>query len=300
MLKIAFHKDYFHPVPNGHRFPMEKYELLPQQLIYEGTVTEEAFFEPGMIDKELLLAVHTEQYVEDLLSLQIDPKDQRKTGFIHSEQLIRREQIIMEGTRKAAEYALKNGVAMNISGGTHHAYSNKGEGFCLLNDNAIAAKWLLKNKLANKVLIIDLDVHQGDGTAEIFKNTPEVFTFSMHGQNNYPLKKQVSDLDVALTDGIKDDEYLYLLEKNVNEIFQNFTPDFIFFQSGVDILETDKLGKLNLSIAGCKKRDEFVCKLAKEVNVPIVASMGGGYSKEIKHIVEAHSNTFRVAQDVFF
>lgn len=300
MLKIAFHKDYFHPVPNGHRFPMEKYELLPQQLIYEGTVTEEAFFEPGMIDKELLLAVHTEQYVEDLLSLQIDPKDQRKTGFIHSEQLIRREQIIMEGTRKAAEYALKNGVAMNISGGTHHAYSNKGEGFCLLNDNAIAAKWLLKNKLANKVLIIDLDVHQGDGTAEIFKNTPEVFTFSMHGQNNYPLKKQVSDLDVALTDGIKDDEYLYLLEKNVNEIFQNFTPDFIFFQSGVDILETDKLGKLNLSIAGCKKRDEFVCKLAKEVNVPIVASMGGGYSKEIKHIVEAHSNTYRVAQDVFF
>lgn|SRR5690554_986692 len=300
MLKIAFHKDYFHPVPNGHRFPMEKYELLPQQLIYEGTVTENAFFEPGIIDKELLLAVHTEQYVEDLLSLQIDPKDQRKTGFIHSEQLIRREQIIMEGTRKAAEYALKNGVAMNISGGTHHAYSNKGEGFCLLNDNAIAAKWLLKNKLANKVLIIDLDVHQGDGTAEIFKNTPEVFTFSMHGQNNYPLKKQVSDLDVALTDGIKDDEYLYLLEKNVNEIFQNFTPDFIFFQSGVDILETDKLGKLNLSIAGCKKRDEFVCKLAKEVNVPIVASMGGGYSKEIKHIVEAHSNTFRVAQDVFF
>jgi len=300
MLKIAFHKDYFHPVPNGHRFPMEKYELLPQQLIYEGTVTENAFFEPGIIDKELLLAVHTEQYVEDLLSLQIDPKDQRKTGFIHSEQLIRREQIIMEGTRKAAEYALKNGVAMNISGGTHHAYSNKGEGFCLLNDNAIAAKWLLKNKLANKVLIIDLDVHQGDGTAEIFKNTPEVFTFSMHGQNNYPLKKQVSDLDVALTDGIKDDEYLYLLEKNVNEIFQNFTPDFIFFQSGVDILETDKLGKLNLSIAGCKKRDEFVCKLAKEVNVPIVASMGGGYSKEIKHIVEAHSNTYRVAQDVFF
>lgn len=300
MLKIAFHKDYFHPVPNGHRFPMEKYELLPQQLIYEGTVTENAFFEPGIIDKELLLAVHTEQYVEDLLSLQIDPKDQRKTGFIHSEQLIRREQIIMEGTRKAAEYALKNGVAMNISGGTHHAYSNKGEGFCLLNDNAIAAKWLLKNKLANKVLIIDLDVHQGDGTAEIFKNTPEVFTFSMHGQNNYPLKKQVSDLDVALTDGIKDDEYLYLLEKNVNEIFQNFTPDFIFFQSGVDILETDKLGKLNLSIAGCKKRDEFVCKLAKEVNVPIVASMGGGYSKEIKHIVEAHSNTYRVAQDIFF
>ena len=122
----------------------------------------------------------------------------------------------------------------------------------------------------------------------------------MHGQNNYPLKKQVSDLDVALTDGIKDDEYLYLLEKNVNEIFQNFTPDFIFFQSGVDIIESDKLGKLNLSIAGCKKRDEFVCKLAKEVNVPIVASMGGGYSKEIKHIVEAHSNTYRVAQDIFF
>ena len=300
MLKIAFNPHYVHPLPEGHRFPMAKYELLPQQLLLEGTVEEDAFFSPGLIDKDLVLSVHDKDYYKDLLHLKIDHSAQRKTGFIHNEELILREQIIMEGTRKCAEYAKENGIAMNIAGGTHHAFTDRGEGFCLLNDQAIAAKWLLENKKASQVLIVDLDVHQGNGTAEIFKNTPEVFTFSMHGANNYPLKKEISDLDVNLPDGIKDSDYIYLLEKSLDDILNVFTPEFLFYQSGVDIIETDKLGRLGVSIQGCKKRDELVFQMAKNHNLPVVVSMGGGYSEEIKFIIEAHANTFRTAQHIFF
>ena len=300
MLKIAFHNAFIQPLPEGHRFPMIKYELLPQQLLLEGTIEQDNLFQPGLIAKKDVLAVHQEQYFNNLLQLKITPKEQRISGFPHDEKLIIREQLIMEGTCKCAEYALQYGISMNIAGGTHHAYTDHGEGFCLLNDQAIAIQWLLNQQLAKKVLVIDLDVHQGNGTAEIFQNTPEVFTFSMHGKNNYPLKKEVSDLDIPLVDGIKDKDYLYTLEKSLDQILTHFSPDFIFFQSGVDILETDKLGRLAVTQDGCKQRDHIVLNLAKELNVPIVVSMGGGYSKEIKHIVEAHANTYRLAQEIYF
>jgi acetoin utilization deacetylase AcuC-like enzyme len=300
MLKIAHNEFYVQPLPEGHRFPMEKYELLPKQLLHEGTAEEENFFSPDLIDAEHVLKVHDKEYFHQLLTLQISPKDQRKSGFPHDERLIQREQIIMEGTRKCAEYALQFGAAMNIAGGTHHAYSNRGEGFCLLNDQAIAAQWLLDNGKAHSILIVDLDVHQGNGTAEIFQREERVFTFSMHGQNNYPLKKEKSNLDVELPDGIKDKEYLYLLEKNLAAVTNEFEPDFIFFQSGVDIIETDKLGRLGVSLKGCKRRDEIVFNFANENHIPIVTSMGGGYSPNIKHIIEAHGNTFRTAQHIFF
>ena len=300
MLKIAYNKYYVQPLPDGHRFPMEKYDLLPKQLLHEGTVEEDAFFSPQLIKSEQVLEVHDPLYFDLLVNLKLTPKEQRKTGFPHDQHLIEREQIIMEGTRKCAEYALRNGVAMNIAGGTHHAFTNRGEGFCLLNDIAIAANWLLKNNNAEKILVIDLDVHQGNGTAEIFQNNPNVFTFSMHGRNNYPLHKEASDLDVELEDGTNDSLYIYLLEKKLDEILRVFEPNFIFFQSGVDIISTDKLGRLNVSIDGCKNRDEIVFQLAKRNNIPIVASMGGGYSPEIKHIIEAHANTFRTAQHTFF
>ncbi len=300
MLKVAFHSDYVHPLPEGHRFPMEKYDLLPRQLLYEGTIEETNLFSPNKIDSQMVLSCHDSIYYEKLINLKLSPRDQRKTGFLHSEQLINREHLIMEGTRTCAEYALEFGVAMNIAGGTHHAYSDRGEGFCLLNDQAIAANWLLSENLAKQILIIDLDVHQGNGSAEIFQNEQRVFTFSMHGQNNYPLNKEISDLDVPLEDGIKDKPYLYLLEKHLDKISKHFEPDFIFFQSGVDVIETDKLGKLGLSIEGCKKRDEIVLNFAKQNNIPLVSSMGGGYSPEIKHIIEAHANTFRSAQHIFF
>ena len=300
MLKIAFNDYYIQPLPEGHRFPMDKYDLLPKQLLHEGTVEECAFFSPGKIDPNQVLAVHDSEYFESLLALKIDKKAQRKSGFPHDERLILREQVIMEGTRKCAEYALEHGAAMNIAGGTHHAYTNRGEGFCLLNDQAIAAQWLLDEKKASQILIIDLDVHQGNGTAEIFQENSQVFTFSMHGENNYPLKKERSDLDVPLQDGIKDKEYLYLLEKYLEQILTHYTPDFLFFQSGVDIIDTDKLGRLGVTIPGCRQRDDIVFRYAKELDVPIVASMGGGYSPQIKNIIEAHANTYRAAQQILF
>ena len=300
MLKIAHNEFYVQPLPEGHRFPMEKYELLPKQLLYEGTVEEGNFFSPGIVKSEFVLNVHDSNYFERLTSLQLSRKEQRKSGFPHDERLIQRELIIMEGTRKCAEFALEYGVAMNIAGGTHHAYSDRGEGFCLLNDQAIAAQWLLNGNRVKNILIIDLDVHQGNGTAKIFQNETRVFTFSMHGKNNYPLHKEQSNLDVELDDGIKDKEYIYLLEKNLSAITAQFEPDFIFYQSGVDIIETDKLGRLGVSLEGCKHRDEIVFNFANENRIPIVTSMGGGYSPNIKHIIEAHGNTFRTAQHIFF
>ncbi|SFT49006.1 Acetoin utilization deacetylase AcuC [Lishizhenia tianjinensis] len=300
MLKIAFDPIYAHSLPPGHRFPMAKYELLPQQLMYEGTVEEENFFRTDEIALETVLAVHDAAYVKRLRALELTKREQRVTGFPHNEQLIEREFKIMEGTRQCVIYALEYGVAMNIAGGTHHAFSNRGEGFCLLNDQAIAARWAIDQGIAKKILIIDLDVHQGNGTAEIFADTPEIFTFSVHGKHNYPLKKEKSDLDVAVEDGIRDKEYLYLVERHLEELLAKVEPDFLFYQCGVDILKTDKLGRLGVSIEGCKRRDEIVFELAKKNHLPIVCSMGGGYSPQLKNIIEAHANTYRTAQHIYF
>ncbi|MDX1905088.1 MAG: histone deacetylase, partial [Thermonemataceae bacterium] len=214
--------------------------------------------------------------------------------------LVQREITIAQGTIDCALYAQKYGIAMNIAGGTHHAFSNKGEGFCLLNDVAIASNYLISNNLAKNILIIDLDVHQGNGTAEIFQDNPAVFTFSMHGEKNYPLFKEKSDLDIALPDGTDDKIYLYLLKTTLAQLIEAQQADFLFYISGVDVLSTDKLGRLSLSINGAKERDKFVLETAKQYKIPLAISMGGGYSERIADIVEAHSNTFRLAQDIFF
>lgn len=300
MLKVAFRKEYIHDLPEGHRFPMEKYELLPKQLLLEGTLNEENFFSPDFCSLDLIHHVHSNAYIDRLYNLQLTPREQRVSGFPHTKSLIDRESMIMEGTRACAAYALEYGAAMNVAGGTHHAYTDRGEGFCLMNDQAIAARWLLNNEKASRILIIDLDVHQGNGTAQIFASDPNVFTFSMHGEGNYPLIKERSDLDVGLPDGIKDKEYLYLLQSSLHSILNDFTPDFVFYQCGVDILETDKLGKLGVSLAGCKERDRIVIETVRQLNVPMVCSMGGGYSKEIKYILEAHANTYRIVQEILF
>jgi len=299
-LYVAWNELYKHPLPDNHRFPMLKYELLPEQLVYEGVIEQSNFFSPQPINEELILKVHNENYWNRLHQLELSKKEQRATGFPHSHELIEREITIMGGTVECAVKALENGISMNIAGGTHHAYTDRGEGFCLLNDQALASRYLLDNNKASKILIIDLDVHQGNGTAEIFQDVPEVFTFSMHGANNYPLRKEISDLDVPLPDGIKDQEYLRLLTSSLEKIKKRFTPDFIFYQCGVDILETDKLGRLSVSVAGCKERDRRVFEFAQELSAPVVCSMGGGYSEDIKIIVNAHANTFKLAQDIFY
>jgi acetoin utilization deacetylase AcuC-like enzyme len=301
MLKIAYHPIYKHPLPEGHRFPMLKYELLPEQLLHEGTCLIENFFEPTRMQDELpILAVHDPVYFYDLMNLTLDKRAARKIGFPLSEDLVEREIIISDGTIKASEFALKHGVAMNIAGGTHHAFSNRGEAFCMFNDQAVGARYLLNRKLVHKVLIVDLDVHQGNGTAEIFKNDDLVFTFSMHGKNNYPFKKEQSDLDIPLEDNSDDETYLNILKSTLPKLIDNVQPDFIYYLCGVDVIASDKLGKLGMSIKGCKERDQFVLQTCKSHNIPIMCSMGGGYSPDIKIIIEAHANTFRLAQEIFF
>lgn len=300
MLRIAHNPFYCHTLPEGHRFPMLKYELIPEQLIYEGTCTEENFFSPKQVDKHWVLGVHDEQYFNDLLNLNINPKMERRIGFPISELLVNRELIITQGTIECCHFALKYGISMNIAGGTHHAYANKGEGFCLLNDVAIAANYLLENQIVSKVLVVDLDVHQGNGTAVIFQQEPRVFTFSMHGKENYPLKKEISDLDIELPTYCEDEQYLSILYATLPKLIEQEKPQFIFYISGVDILASDKLGKLKVSMEGCRRRDEFVFEQAIKHKIPIVVSMGGGYSPRIIDIVEAHCNTFRLAEKMYF
>lgn len=279
---------------------MLKYELLPQQLVLEGIAEKNDFFVPDIPDIELVLAVHEKEYVSNLLALNLDARAARKIGFPLSEALVERELRIANGTIIGSQKALQTGVAFNIAGGTHHAFYDSGEAFCLLNDQAIAAQFLLNQKLASKILIIDLDVHQGNGTAALFQNNPNVFTFSVHGKTNYPFKKETSDLDVALTDGASDDEYLKIINEMIPKLIHQEKPDFIFYLSGVDILATDKLGKLGCTIDGCKKRDEIVFSNCKKFQIPLQCSMGGGYSPEIKTIIEAHTNTYRMAREVFY
>lgn len=299
-LKIANHSIYKHPLPEGHRFPMLKYELLPAQLLYEGTCNAEHFFEPEVPDDAAILNVHDATYYKHLIDLTLNARAARKIGFPLSRALVEREVIIADGTIKASQFALDNGIAMNIAGGTHHAYSDRGEAFCLLNDQAIGARYLLDTTAVKKVLIVDLDVHQGNGTAEIFSEDERVFTFSMHGKGNYPFKKEQSDLDIPLENGVEDAEYLSILKATLPKLLDSVRPDFIYYLCGVDVLSTDKLGKLSLTLAGCKERDRYVLQTCKDLNLPVMCSMGGGYSPDIKTIVEAHANTFRLAQDIFF
>jgi acetoin utilization deacetylase AcuC-like enzyme len=300
MLKIAFHPIYKHPLPEGHRFPMLKYDLLPQQLLYEGTCIKENFFKPSLLEDKYILAIHEEVYYEELVGLKIKPSAARKIGFPLSKELVKRERIIADGTIKCCDFALNNGIAMNIAGGTHHAYTDHGEAFCMLNDQAIGARYLQSKGLAKKILIVDLDVHQGNGTAEIFQNDNSVFTFSMHGASNYPFKKEESDLDIPLEKGTDDKAYLSILKETLPKLIKQQKPDFIFYLCGVDILDSDKLGTLGMTIDGCLERDRFVLQTCKDLNLPVQCSMGGGYSPDIKIIVDAHANTFRLAQKIFF
>ena len=300
MFYVAHHACYAHDLPEGHRFPMEKYDLLPRQLMHEGTLAASNFFAPGPLTEEAILTTLDNIYWQKLKEQNLTRAEERKTGFPLSERLVQRERVIMQGTVDCALFALEHGVSMNIAGGTHHSFTNRGEGFCLLNDIALASNHLLNEQLAQKILIVDLDVHQGNGTAEIFSGNEQVFTFSMHGEKNYPMHKEKSDLDIGVPDGIDDQHYLALLDRHLKDAVDRVAPDFIFYQCGVDVLSTDKLGRLGLSMQGCKKRDEMVLGICHSNQSPVTAAMGGGYSEDIRYIIEAHANTFRIAQALYF
>ena len=278
---------------------MLKYELLAEQLIWEGTLRESDMFHPELLSEEVALLTHTREWWHKMNQVTLTPSEIRAIGFPVNERFVIRGRHISQGTLQCALYALEHGCALNVAGGTHHAFANRGEGFCCFNDQAVAASYLLDRGLASRILIIDLDVHQGNGTASIFEHEPRVFTFSMHGEKNYPLRKERSSLDIGLPDGITDEPYLKMLRDALPRIADEFQPDFVFYQSGVDILETDKLGRLSVTRAGCRTRDEIVFSFCRRNRLPVVASMGGGYSPRIADIVEAHANTFRVAAEVF-
>lgn len=299
LLKIAYDPIYAHPLPEGHRFPMLKYELIPEQLLYEGTITQEHLFKPSVCADEIVLLTHDADYLDKLKQQTLSAKEQRHIGFPQSPELTTRELMITQGTIDCCHYALKNGVSLNVAGGTHHAFADHGEGFCLLNDFAVAANFLLNEKLAEKICIIDLDVHQGNGTAKLFTNEQRVFTFSMHGEHNYPFHKEKSDWDIPLQEGIEDDAYLSLLEESLSKIIKEQSPDFVFYLSGVDILSTDKFGKLKISLEGCRRRDQLVFSSLHSRGIPCAVAMGGGYSPDVKIIVEAHCNTFREAKTIY-
>ncbi|HWV28706.1 MAG TPA: histone deacetylase [Dyadobacter sp.] len=298
MFPIAFHPIFKYPVPEGHRFPMDKYELLPLQLLREGIVEESDFFVPEPIDMPPVYAVHDRAYADRFVAGMLSRPEARRIGFEQTPLLVERELRIARGTVDGALKAFDTGIAFNIAGGTHHASRDAGEGFCMINDQAVAAQYLVDHGKARKVLIADLDVHQGNGTADIFTNEPRVFTFSMHAKNNYPFRKKKSDLDVELPDRMEDNAYLTLLRGTFINLVERVKPDFIFYQAGVDILATDKLGRLSCTIEGCRQRDEIVLQTAHRLGIPVQCSMGGGYSPQIKTIIEAHANTYRVAKQL--
>ncbi|MFK7798846.1 MAG: histone deacetylase [Aureispira sp.] len=299
-LHIAFSSIYEYQLPANHRFPMSKYELIPAQLLHQGIVKPEQFFEPAPLAEHWILRTHSAEYWKSLKTGTISAKAARKIGFPMRPELVERGRVIARGTIDCALYALQYGAALNVAGGTHHSFYDHGEGFCVLNDFAIAANFLLDEGLANKILIVDLDVHQGNGTAKLMEGESRVFTFSMHGAKNYPLRKEQSDLDIPLEDGLTDQPYMEILQHYLPDLLQSVQPDMVLYLSGVDVLATDKLGRLGLTLEGCKARDQFVFETCKSFGKPVAVSMGGGYSPRLAHIVDAHCNTFQIAQEIYF
>ena len=292
---ISFSSRFLYRLPDSHRFPIDKYPLIKDQLLYEGTTTADQFTDPGLATPEQLALIHDESYYQQVINLTLPRKAVRKIGLPMNEQSVNRALNSVACTLHATGQALQHGLGIHIGGGTHHGYREHGEGFSIFNDQAVGAAFLLASRTVERILIVDLDVHQGNGTARIFEDNQAVFTFSMHGAKNYPLHKEQSDLDIALPNYTTDTPYLEKLQDHLPEIIRSFQPQFIFYQSGVDILEGDRLGKLAVSKWGCLARDRLVVNAARNNSIPLVITMGGGYHRSMATLVDAHCNTIRYA-----
>jgi acetoin utilization deacetylase AcuC-like enzyme len=297
-MKVFYTPRYYADIGEGHVFPIRKFELVRDRLLAEGTLKPSEIVEPREAAVEDVLLVHTGDYVTRLRAGALDARELRRLGLPWSKALVRRSFLATSGTIGAARAALEAGAASNLAGGTHHAFPDRGEGFCVLNDVAIAIRALRRDRLIRRASIVDLDVHQGNGTAFIFESDAEVFTFSMHGAKNYPLFKQRSSLDVELPDGAADDEYLETLARNLPRAFDQ-GPDAVFYLGGADPFAGDKLGRLALSIAGLRERDETVLRECRARGVPVATVMSGGYAADIDDTVEIHCNTIRAVKAVF-
>ena len=290
----AFYADhYVLPLPAGHRFPMEKYRKLRDLVSQlDGVQLENA---PTITDTQILYA-HDPSYLIKVLQGGLSPQEQQEIGFPWSMQMVERSRRSAGATLAAAQFALTEGVAANLAGGTHHAYRNKGSGFCVFNDSAIAARAIQKEINPQlKVAIIDLDVHQGNGTASILENDPSIFTLSIHGENNFPFIKEVSDLDIGLPDETRDESYLSALQQGLEILDARFKPDLIIYLAGADPHEGDRLGKLSVSKNGMRQRDEYIFQYGLDRQIPIAFSMAGGYGKEIESTVDIHFQTIQTA-----
>ncbi len=296
--RIFYSPYYYADIGENHVFPIKKFELVRDKLLAEGTLQISEIVEPEAARIDDVLLVHTEDYISRLKNGTLTTKEVRRLGLPWSEALVRRSFLATSGTINAAKHALEAGVSSNLAGGTHHSFPDRGEGFCVLNDVAVAIRVLQKEKLAERFLIVDCDVHQGNGTAFIFESDEYVFTFSMHGAKNYPLFKENSTLDIELPDKTGDAEFLETLNEALPRIFLH-DPDIVFYLGGADPFENDKLGRLGLTIEGLRKRDETVLEFAKQREVPIVTTMSGGYAADINDTVEIHSNTIRTVKKVF-
>ena len=285
-LSVVNHEDYFAKIGDDHKFPIDKFGELANYLLKKGIVKK--FYKPVACSEKTLRRVHSEKYIKDIKNKTLDDNGIKKIGFPLVDSVVQRSFVATGGTVLASKLAIKFGVACNTAGGSHHANFAGGAGYCVFNDVAVAAQYLLDRGLAGKILIVDLDVHQGNGSADIFKDNNNVFTFSMHSKSNYPAKKSISDLDVELEDNMEDKKYIKLLKFYLNQLNQeNF--DYVFYIAGVDIHFNDRLGKLKISDEGVKERDEIVTENFFSKGVPLCGVLGGGYNKDFEKLVELHS-----------
>jgi len=298
-LPIIYHPDYVTPLPPNHRFPMGKFGLLYQMLLADGIIQPQQVYQPELPPQQWIELVHTPNYVQGYFNGTLDGKTQRRIGLPWSEGLVHRTCLAVGGTILTAKLALEHGMACNTAGGTHHAFPDYGSGFCIFNDLAIAPSVILQLGLVKKILIVDLDVHQGDGTAFIFQNDSRVVTFSMHCGDNFPGRKQASDFDIPLPQGLEDDGYLSILAKQLPEILSEVKPDLVFYDAGVDPHLADRLGKLALTDTGLYQRDHLVLNHCWAAGYPIACVIGGGYSDDLDSLAQRHSLLHRAATAVF-
>jgi acetoin utilization deacetylase AcuC-like enzyme len=285
-------------LPRGHHFPAEKYQLLRLALIEQQLVKPNELRQAPRASKEMITLAHTEQYYDSIINGSVDQKILSRIGLPWSVELVKRSLSSVGGSIQAALVALNFGLAGNLGGGTHHAMADRGQGFCVFNDLAVASLYLLNNKLARRIAILDLDAHQGNGNSSILGKNPAMFILSLHGDKTYPFHKIPSTIDIALHEYIGDKEYLSSLNEVLPSLF-DFNPDIIFYIAGVDPLQGDRYGKLGLSLAGLAQRDRLVITESKRNNIPLAMVMGGGYANPIQNTVEAHVQTYRILKDIY-